>query len=290
MKNKIWKIGIALALVVMLAVSLAVPALAKGNDKAASATAISSINIIKGKVTVVNAAGSTFQIQPASGDAVTITVDNDTKYYQVNAALADLPAIKEQLKDKVKEMLQNHQDKGINSANQRGLGNKNPKATLTVDEANDPEEMPEMEAGLQANIDSNQGFWGKIRSAFNRGPNFGHKAAFTDIAVGDGVVVNVIPNENLAKQVLIVKPSKIKTIKGQVTAVTADSLTVTAADKTVLTLKWDANTEVTIKGAVTIKAGQYAQAVYNAETLIAKSINVRLEAPPTTTPVTETNN
>ncbi len=289
MRNKIWKIGVALALVAMLVVSLAVPALAKGNDKAANANAVSSINIVKGKVTAVNATGSTFEVQPASGDAVTITVDNNTKYYQVNAALADLPAIKEQLKDKVKEMLQNHQDKG-NSANQRGLGNKNPEATPTVDEANDPEEMPEMEAGLQANVDSNQGFWGKIRSAFNRGPDFGHKAAFTDIAVGDGVVVNVMPNENLAKQVLIVKPSNIKTVKGQITAVTADSLTVTAADTTMVTLKWDANTEATIKGAVTIKAGQYAQAVYNSETLIAKSINVRPEAPPTTTPTTEATN
>lgn len=285
MKNKIWKIGIALAMVAVLVVSMAIPAMARGNDKAATeaaGTLAADTNIIKGKVTAVNAAGSTFEIQPANGEKMTIKVDTNTKYYLINAGPTDLPAIKEQVKDRVKEMQQDRLEKD-NNDNERGLGNKNTAPTPTVDEANDPEELDEMEAGLESNIDANQGFWGKIRSAINRAPKFGKTAAFSDIVVGDGIVARVMPNENLAKQVMIVKPSNIKTIKGQITAVTADSLTVTAADNTVVTLKWDAKTEVTIKGAVAIKVGQYAQSVYNSETLVAKTISVRPEVPVTPT-------
>jgi len=291
MKNKIWKIGIALAMVTLLVVSMAIPAMARGNDKAASditGELASDINIVKGKVTTVNAADSTFEIQTSSGEAVTIKVDTNTKYYLINAGPTDLPAIKEQMKDRVKEMQQNRQEKGNNSANERGSGNKNTAATPTVDEINDPEELDEMEAGLEANVEANQGFWGKIRSAINRAPKFGKSAAFADIAVGDGIVARVMPNENLAKQVMIVKPSNIQTIKGQITAVTADSFTLTTADNTRVTLKWDARTEVTHKWAVAIKVGQYAQSVYNSETLIAKTISVRPEVAttPTVTPTT----
>jgi len=289
MKNKIWKIGIALAMVAVLVVSMAIPAMARGNDKTApeaAGTLTTDITIIKGKVTALNAAASTFVIQPSSGEAVTIKVDNNTKYYLISAGPTDLPAIKEQVKDRVKEMQQNRQDKGNNNDNERGLGNKNTEATPTIDEVNDPEELDEMEAGLQANIEGSQGFWGKIRSAINRAPKFGKTAAFTDMVIGDGILVRVMPNENLAKQVLIVKPSNIKTINGQITAVTADSFTVTSAGSTVVTLKWDTNTVVTIKGAVTIKVGQYAQVVYNSQTQIAKTINIRPEAPAALTPTT----
>ena len=304
-KNKIWKIGIAVALVTVLAISMAVPALAKGGDKAASGasgvTAANTLNVVKGKVTAIDTAGSTFEVQPASGDAVTITVDTNTKFYQVNAGSANLPAIKAQVKERVQQMQQARQDlktKGNNNTNQRGLGNKNTAPATTqattntntaeVDEANDPEELLEMEAGLQANTEAPQGFFGKFKAIFNRGPKFGQTAAFTDLVVGDGVVVNVMPNENLAKQVLIVKASNLETVKGEITDVNADSFTVTAADDTEVTLQWDANTRVTIKGAISIEVGQYAQAVYNSETLIAKTINVRLEAPPTPTVATPT--
>jgi hypothetical protein len=194
----------------------------------------------------------------------------------------------------MKKDRQDSKTKGNNSINQRGEGNKNTQPTTTpattptntavIDEANDPEELPEMEAGLQVNVEANQGFMGKFKAIFNRGPKFGQNAAFTDLVVGDGVVVNIMPNENLAKQVLIVKPSNLKNVKGEITNVTATTFTVTAADNTNMTLKWDANTSVTIKGAVLMITGQWAQVVYNSETLIAKTINVRLEAPPTPTP------
>jgi hypothetical protein len=87
-KNKIWKIGIALALVAVLVISMTVPALAKGGDKAAArATGVTAnvVKVIKGKVTAVDTAANTFAVQPATGDAVTIKMDNNTRFYQVNA-------------------------------------------------------------------------------------------------------------------------------------------------------------------------------------------------------------
>jgi hypothetical protein len=315
-KNKIWKMGAAIGMAAVMVAGMVVPALAEDGDNSGSADqSLYGANIIKGKVVSVDSEASTFSVQPASGDAVIITVDSNTKYYLINADISKLPAIKAQLKDRVQQMKKDRlSNKGPNNDNLRGLGNKragvnnnnigentNETAANTtendnaaddsasVDEETNPEDLPEMEAGLRANMEAPQGFFGKLKAFFNRGPKFGKSAGFSDLEEGVGVVVNVMPNENLAKQVLIVEASLLKNAKGNITEVTDDSFTVETDDSTALTFKWDENTLVTIKGDITLKTGQWANVVYNSETMMAKSINVRPEAPATPTPTVVTD-
>ena len=291
-KNKVAKAGIAMFIIAALIVSLAVPALAKGGNQSgpgiSTVTASSDLNIIKGKVTEINTEDSIFEVQPASGDAVTITVDANTQFYKVNVDATNFPAIREQVKERVQKMQEargNMKPKGNHSSNERGQGNAGADVENTGDNAtdeadvDDAEELPEIEAGLEANSESAQGFFNQFKAFFNRGPKFGQTAAFSDLVVGDGVVLKVMPNENLAKQVMIVKESNLKIVKGEIIDVDDDSFTITDVEGNEVTLNWDENTRISLLGAVSMETGQYARAVYNSDTMITRVINIQLEAP-----------
>ncbi len=109
---------------------------------------------------------------------------------------------------------------------------------------------------------------------------FDTQGKFADIQVGDRIVARVTSN-NLAAQVLITKAPVIQTIKGNVSGVTTNTVTISPPNNgAAVTLNINSNTHVTLKGFVSVQVGQIATAVYNRITLIAQTISVV----PATTP------
>jgi hypothetical protein len=109
--------------------------------------------------------------------------------------------------------------------------------------------------------------------------NFNKAASFSDIAVGDRVIARVDPNNNnTATQVLIVKATVIRQVKGNIVISTdpqPKTILVTPADgsATVL-LTWDGNTEFIIKGTTIVPASGSGVVTYNSNTKIAVLVNL----------------
>ena len=274
-KSKWLKTVLALALVVVLCLAVALPAMAESSTTPTPTASDANLNWVKGKVASIAADQKSFGVLITSGETVLVSVDANTKYYSANGTAIDMG----QIKDKVQTWMKDKNQTRTDTAGAQSEQNDT-----------DYEQDADMEAVLTANTEAQQGVWGKLKSWFNRHPKIGEKAAFTDLAVGDAVVVKVMPNENLAKQVLIIKASDVKTVKGNITAVTSTSLTITPIDtsKEVVTLKWDENSRINVKGAISLKTGQYAVAVYKVSNLTVIMMEVLPSAPGVTPTATVT--
>jgi hypothetical protein len=288
LRSKFFKIGTILVLAVALICGVALPVLAQGNKNSVpSTTNMAPPKFIKGTVTTIDTGKTFFDVQTQDTNPVRIKVDNTTKYYQATINIKEAQTV---LKDQVQKELPPKAAKAqeklnkqpANKNNGRDSGNKNGPAE---DKGAAFQNNAAFEQELLTNLDTPRGLWGKVESFFHKNPKLGQKAVFEDIQLGDIVVVQVTPNENLAKQVMIIKTSNIKTIKGTITAVTETSFTITPAQGQgeAVTLTWDANTRVNIKGNVSLKIGQVVSATYtvNGDAKIAKTVNAA-PAPATT--------
>lgn len=105
---------------------------------------------------------------------------------------------------------------------------------------------------------------------------FDHDAQFSDIAVGDRVIVRAQTSTNLAKQVLIIKAPVNRSIKGVISAVTANTISITPnGGTTAIVMNVTPATRVMLKGITIIAAGQSATAVYNSSNNNALTINIQ---------------
>jgi hypothetical protein len=290
-KSKAFRITIGVAMVIILSLATALPAMANSRANPASPSNAIAGNLIKGKVTSVAADKKSFGVTNAAGQSENVTVDNNTRYYSIVGTEAAINHLKVQVQARLKQTMSKNKNardnsqQGKNNGNQTKNGNNLNSKESVLNNGN-YEDDSEMEAVLSLNAESQSGIWGKFKSWFNRNPKLSQQAAFTDLALGDGVLVKVMPNQNLAKQVLIVKAPKLqavdlKTVKGDITMLGATSFTVTPRDTTVaaVTLAWDANSRIVINGAVSIKPGQYVIAVYKVSTLIVRTAEVFPSAP-----------
>lgn len=290
-KSKAFRIIVGVALVAILSLATALPAMANSWNNPVTSSNFIAGNLIKGKVRLIAADKQSFIVATAPGQSENVTVDNNTKYYSIVGTETAINQVKAQVQERLKEaksIVKNARDnrqQSKNSGNQAKNGN-NSTNNSSLENKGNYEEDSEMEALLNINAESQSGVWGKFKSWFNRNPKLGQQAAFTDLAIGDGVLVKVMPGQNLAKQVLIVKSPTLqavdlKTIKGDVTAVSGTSFTITPRDTAVapVTLGWDANSRIVIKGAVSIKPGQYIVAVYKVSTMTVRTAHVFPSAP-----------
>lgn len=115
-----------------------------------------------------------------------------------------------------------------------------------------------------------------LRSDLARLNTLVSKASSSDIAVGDRVIVRADSN-NLAKQVLIIKASVNRTIKGTVTLTNPGQITITPATGSPVTLNVVSTTRIVLKGETSI-AG-YAVALYNSTNNNALLVRVQTTAP-----------
>lgn len=290
MKKKFIKISsVVMTVALVLGLVLSGVVAADESENQPSTTAAQAVKILKGKVTEIDTGKTFFVVQSGDQDPVTVKVDANTRYYTLETQQANpkLEQAREKIQEKIektKEQLQQRLEKAKDKIIERGLGKKN--GQVEQDENNAQGEDTE---DLPANIENK--IQNKLQGAINSLHRFGEKAAFEDIAVGDAVVVRLMPNENLAKEVLIVKvqPSVFSKVNGIITAVDNDSITIKKADNTEVEIKWDANTQFVLKGLISVEAGQTATAVYNTETMLAKVVHMVTTPPaPTTTSTTNT--
>ncbi len=265
---KIWKIAVIMTLAVALVLGVALPGLAVSDVAATQTTSFNSDDeppawgkrlprILRGEV--IDIGDRLFVIE--SGDhEPTIYVSEGTKYFMVTAprkALAQLRV-------------------------HPGLGNAElptPAETKPLFRRGRPELAP--------NLPQPDEDWGRlqgIRAKLLRLRHLGEEATFDDIEVGNKVVVLLLPGKDkpTAQVVLIIKPSVWGRIAGTITDVSDDSITiepVSGGDEVLL--EYDENTIFILKGITGIdaEAEQFARAVYNTETMVAKVVRVWPDAP-----------
>ena len=108
---------------------------------------------------------------------------------------------------------------------------------------------------------------------------FGEEATFSDIAVGDRVVVWLAKDSEppLAERVLITKVTTYASVSGTITDVSSTSITITPGDGEAVTLSYNESTIFTLKGVIQVVPGQSAHAVYNSENMLAQRVTVNQE-------------
>jgi len=250
------RIGLPLLVLAGLVASAALPAAAADQPQVPAVKRFVPADTTGGEVTAIAADKTSFTIKPRVGDAVTIKVDANTRYFKTNPIPGPRASI-QGLKNKLHGLGGMLQNLGKNI--QRGLSNKGqtpaPQATPT------PKPTP-----TAAELD--QAFLARIEKTTQ-------PATFGDIAIGDIALVRTAPNSNLAKYVVITKKPPVARVEGTITAVSANTITITPTGGQAVVLTWDKDTRFTIAGAITVKVGQTAIAVYNTETKKASVISVK---------------
>jgi hypothetical protein len=234
------KIGIPFVVTMTLVVGMALPVLADNTSKL-----ITGLRVVQGDVMSVASDNSTFVVQNGNQQPVTVLVDSNTKYFVVPTGKTSAAINSNAVKDKTIEI-----EKKVNKVK--------PKQSQAVEEL-----------GITANC-------GNDLNGLNR---YGKEAPFSDIQVGDRVIAQVKTADNLATQILIIKAPAIQRVKGIITAVSDNSITITPSNGNPITLSWDGETRFVLKGLISVQNGQYATAVYNRNTMKAQTVDVQATAP-----------
>jgi hypothetical protein len=234
------KIGIPFIVIMTMVTGMALPALADNELKP-----ITGLRLVQGEVMSVSSDNSTFVVQNGNQQPVTVLVDSNTKYFVVPTGKTSAAINSNAVKDKTIEI-----EKKVNKVK--------PKQSQAVEEL-----------GITANC-------GNDLNGLNR---YGKEAQFSDIQVGDRVIAQVKTADNLTTQVLIIKAPAIQRVKGIITAVSDNSITITPTNGTAVTLSWDGNTRFVLKGLISVQNGQYASAAYNRNTMTAQTVDIQATAP-----------
>jgi hypothetical protein len=251
---KIWKIAVIVTLAVALVLGMALPGLA-ASDAAATQTTNSTNTdeppawgkklprILRGEVTEIG--DESFDIQTGEQEE-TIYVSEGTKYFIVSAPkrVSVLGRLRGEL----------------------GQPGK-PESAPNVTQPN------EGKGRLQG-----------IRARLLRLRHLGEKATFADLKRDDKVVVLLVPGEDkpTAQVVLIIRPSVWGQTAGTIKRVSDDKIAIEpVSGGDVVILKYNENTTFILKGIIAVEAGaeQFARAVYNTDTTMARVVRVWPEAP-----------
>jgi hypothetical protein len=228
----------ALVIILALVMVLAIPALAESPKSVTPAA--TTLHTIQGKV--ISNTSTSFDIQNGDQPKVTVNTDANTKYYLINTGRA-----------------QGFVNSVIAKDNQQFRKAGLPQLSREADLRN---------AHIPANWRDNLGWL----ETFNK------SAQFSDIQDGDRIIARVTNDgNNLAKQILIIKAPVIRTVKGTVNSVTADSLSILpSGSTTALLLAVTPQTRITLKGITIIAQGQTVVAVYNsAKNNSALTVNIQ---------------
>jgi hypothetical protein len=234
------KIGIPFIVIMTLVTGMALPVLADNESKS-----ITGLRLVQGEVMSVASDNSTFVVQNGNQQPVTVLVDSNTKYFIVPAG------------------------KAAAAINSNTVKNK------TIDKKVNKVQPPQSQAAdlKESVVTANCG------NDSNGLDRFGKEAQFSDIQIGDRIIARVKTADNLATRVLIIKAPAIQKVKGIIIAVSENSITITPANGTAVTLSWDENTRFVLKGLISVQNGQYASAVYNRNTMKAQTVDIQATAP-----------
>jgi len=260
-----------------------------------------------GKVVEIDEAQTYFVVQRGENEPVTVMVDNGTKYYIVRNPIKAVSQLKNQFgpKPRVKTDAATITSNGLSNKasfvrqriaqfrqNQGAANDTNPagprkpklfnaarlrNSNGPVQLVSTPEAAPEIIPVNDENEDADPAGWGQ----WQRLRQFAKKATFDDLAIGDRVLVRLVPSDEkpVARLVLIFKQSPYKRIGGTITDVSPDNQTITIAptnDSEPVTLRYNENTIFNLKGTIAVEPGQLARATYHTEGMMAKAVTVRL--------------
>jgi len=284
---KIWKIAVVITLAVALVLGVTLPGLAASDAVVTQASNFTSSDeppawgkkfprIVRGEVSEIG--GESFAIQTMEEP---IYVNEGTKYFMVSA-----PQIACALHRWRINLGQPRVENAEPPTPARGrpfplpwLKEERAGQELTLFRFGRPELAPNLpQPGNGEGV--SQGIGAKLKWL----RHFGEEATFADMEVGDKVVALLVPGEDkpTAKVVLIIKPSVWGRIIGTITDVSGNFITiepVSGGDE--IPLEYTENTIFILKGIIGIdeEAEQFACALYNTETMIARVVRVWPEAP-----------
>ncbi|NQT30855.1 MAG: hypothetical protein HQ588_00840 [Deltaproteobacteria bacterium] len=274
----ILKIAVASVLVLSLVLGLALPALAD-SDEPLPWAGDSQARIVRGTVTEVDEENQAYFKVQSGEDEIDIRVDENTGYFMLDVpgpitALAQQFRLRNQAEVGTPEeqglrlRLRNQAEVGAQVEPGMGLGLKNRvrAGALVSNQARlraqnqvaQTEDVPLPEP--QQTI---------------RRP-FGEKAEFSDIEVGDRVVVWLADGESLARWVLIIKPATCARVSGTITALSSETIEITPDDSEAVTLHYNEDTVFVLNGFIAVEEGQLARAAYESENMLAERVNVSL--------------
>jgi hypothetical protein len=297
------KVAVASVLALSLVLGLALPALAD-SGKPLPWTEDFQARIVKGEVTYVDEANQEYFKVQSGEDEIRIRVDEDTKYFVLNAPGRIAPMLEQfrirnqaevnaQAEQGVGMCPQNRVRAGALVQNQARLEVQNQLAqTETVPL---PEPQPARVRVQEHLVQTESVPLGEPQPARVRAQNqmvqmvtfplpepqpvsrpLGEKAEFSDIEIGDRVMVWIANGENLAKWVLIIKPAVRAHVGGTITELSSETITIAPDDGEAVTLRYNQDTVFVLSGFTSVEEGQLARAVYDREHMLAKKVAVHL--------------
>jgi len=284
---KIWKIAMIITLATALILGIALPGLA-ASDEAATVTDTEEAwgkwlpGIIRGEVTDIG--DSLFVIQTGEETPI-IYVTEDTKYFIVTAPVMAMHQW--QLYPELENAQPPMSAMSRLRANTPQLRQFRTNERLALFTPQRAECSPNL---LQ--FHNGQGMIQGMQARLPWLSHPGEETTFSDIENGDEVVVLLAPpvidaltteaEEKLtARVVLIIEPTIWERAAGTIKRLSGDAIVIEPVNGgDTVPLRYDENTTFILKGFTSVAVEQFACAVYDTETMLARTVRVWTEAPP----------
>ena len=250
---KIWKIAVVLTLVVVLVLGITLPGLA-ASDATAPQTDNCWPRLLKGEVISIDEVIQESFVIWSGGEEFTISVGENTRYFILYPPKKLLGLVQQRVE--------------LRQQNQERAGVIEPAVSRQL--------------RVMGQVPQPNGILEHQRKNLRQLSQFGGKATFDDIVIGDKVVVWLAPGADgyLAKIVTIVEPTTYARVAGTIKRLSGDHIVIESLDDgDEVTLEYDGSTAFVLKGFTSVEVGQFARATYNTETMIANVVRVWPEPP-----------
>jgi hypothetical protein len=235
---KVWKIALVLVLALGLVLGVASPALAAPPWASPPQDTPPSPRMIRGEV--VSIADASFVVKTGWSE-VTVLVDNETAYFKTPAR------------------------PGAFSSAEPGTEGLGLRLRLRLHRLVAGVPTP-VRALVQNRLEVREQVRGElgVRRLFSP---FGEEATFADIEVGSWVSVWAVPEgDNLvARRVVIMEPVEYHLVVGSVIGLDSENITITTDAGEIITLSYDEETRIILRGSISLEVGQQVRAVYDEE-------------------------
>jgi len=272
------KVTVASVIALSLVLGMALPALANA-DEPLPWTEDFQLRIVKGTVTEVDEENQAYFKVQSEENEVAIRVDENTRYFLLDAqrpvtsllqrfrlrnqeesGIEIEPALRFRLQNQAEVNAQEEQDTGVQNRVRAGALVQNQARVRVQNQLTQTESVPLPETYPEI-----------IRPS-------GAKAEFSDIEIGDRVVVWLANGENLAKIVLIIKPVTRDRVSGVITDVSSETIEITPEEGEAVTLRYNQDTVFVLNGFTAVEERQLARAVFDSEHMLAAKVVVHLPA------------
>jgi hypothetical protein len=256
------KVAVASVLALSMVLGLALPALADSGGPLPWAEDFQA-RVVKGEVTYVDEANQEYFTVQSGEDEISIRVDENTSYFVTGVPGLVVPLLQQfRLRNQAEFGTPDEQGLRLRLQNQVAQ-----TETVSI-------ELQPARLRLQNQLAQTES--APLVEPQPAVPRPFGQAGFSDIEIGDRVVVWLANGENLAKWVLIVKPAVHAHVGGSITELTSETITIAPDDGEAVTLRYNQDTVFVLNGFTSVEERQLARAVYDREHMLAKKIIVYL--------------